>query len=244
MPEWFEDWFNTDTYLQVYRHRNQADARSLVTLILNRIELQKNAAVLDMACGAGRHSILFALNGFNVTAVDLSQNLLNVAVKMSNRLNLKIDFINADIRHLSLRKKFDLVVNLFTSFGYFKTDAENFKVLSNAFNHLNKNGYFVLDYFNSRFIEKNLIPLSEDYLTSGKITQSRKIEGNRVVKTIKVQTNGSVHNYFESVRLYSKSELEDAVEKSGFKIKYLYGDYKGTDFDLETSPRIIIIAEK
>jgi len=70
MTEWFEDWFNTEEYLNVYRHRNEEDAKNLFDLIIKNVLLEKGSKVLDLACGAGRHSILFAKNNFDVTAVD------------------------------------------------------------------------------------------------------------------------------------------------------------------------------
>ena len=90
MSEWFEVWFNTDEYLDVYQHRNEADANALVQLILKNVNLDRNASVLDLACGAGRHSILFAKRGFKVTAVDLSDNLLRVAKKSAEKNKVSI----------------------------------------------------------------------------------------------------------------------------------------------------------
>jgi SAM-dependent methyltransferase len=244
MAEWFEEWFNTEEYLNVYRHRNDADAEKLVNLILNNIDLGSKADVIDLACGAGRHSILFAEKGFNVTAVDLSENLLNVARKTAGELNLKIDFVNADLRNFCITSKFDLAVNLFTSFGYFKNDEENFSLFSDAFDLLNDKGYFVIDYFNTNYIRKNLIPHSEDLVNGKKIIQEREIVGKRVVKNILIAKNGTKKRYLESVRMYSDIELISAIEKSGLGIKKIFGDFYGSKFDLNSSPRIIIISSK
>ena len=70
MTEWFKEWFDTDEYLYVYRNRNEEDAKKLVELILHNVDLKPPADILDLACGTGRHSILFAENGYDVTAVD------------------------------------------------------------------------------------------------------------------------------------------------------------------------------
>ncbi len=244
MSEWFEEWFNTPEYLNVYKHRNETDAKKLVDLILSNLNLNLNAEVLDMACGAGRHSILFASEGYIVTAVDLSQNLLEAARKAAEEQNLNITFINSDIRHLDLPTKFNLIVNLFTSFGYFEDDSENFSIFKIAFDHLVTDGYFVLDYFNKYYIEKNLIAFSVDLLKNGKLIQKRRVEGNRVIKNITIIKNGHQKNYFESVRMYSKEELLTALKNIGFKINKVMGDFEGHDFDLESSGRIIIIAQR
>ncbi len=244
MAEWFKEWFDTKEYLNVYRHRNNDDARKLVELILSNIEIAKEEKILDMACGSGRHSILFAEKGFPVTAIDLSRNLLNVAKETAKKENLNINFIRSDLREFSICSDFKLVNNLFTSFGYFEDDCDNYKIFKAAYNHLVKDGYFVLDYFNTRYVEKNLVSESVEDFGNEKIIQRRSINGNRVNKQIIIKYNGSQKNYHESVRMYGKDELFDALQSTGFTIKKYFGDSSGNSFDLETSHRIIIIARK
>ncbi len=244
MAEWYEDWFNTEEYLNVYRHRNEEDAKKLVKLILRNVDLNPGAKVLDMACGAGRHSILFAQEGFHVTAVDLSENLLKVAKCAAEDSGVKVDFVESDLRYYSVSTKFGLIINLFTSFGYFESDEENFVLFNVAYNQLMENGYFVFDYFNPRYIKNNLVPETEEDLGISKVVQQRKIEGNRVVKKITINKNGSEKHYHESVRMYEINELKSEFEKTGFTIQKIFGDFHGKEFDLETSPRIIIIARK
>jgi len=244
MDEWFEEWFNTEEYLNVYRHRNDAEAEQLVNLILANIDLEQNADVIDLACGTGRHSILFAERGFNVTAVDLSEKLLSVARLNAESLGLQINFVTADLRNFCITSKFELAVNLFTSFGYFESDVENFSLFNDAFDLLKDDGYFVIDYFNANYIRKNLIPHSEDIINGKKIIQDRKILGDRVIKDIVVAKNGTRRNYRESVRMYSDSELKAGLEKSGLRIIKTFGDFKGSRFDLNSSSRIIIISSK
>jgi 2-polyprenyl-3-methyl-5-hydroxy-6-metoxy-1,4-benzoquinol methylase len=244
MTEWFKEWFDTKEYLDVYRHRNDADAEKLIGLILANVDLYKNADILDLACGAGRHSILFAEKGFNVTAVDLSKNLLKLARRRAEDAGININFVNADLRDFCITSKFDLVVNLFTSFGYFETDDENFSLFYTAYELLRPGGYFVIDYFNPGYLQQNLVPFSEDIIDGKKIIQERKIMGNRVIKDITIAKNSIRTKFMESVRIYSASELLSALEKSGLKISVIFGDFNGSKFDLNSSSRIIIISGK
>ncbi len=244
MSQWYEEWFNTEEYLNVYRHRNEIDAQKLIDLILQNISLPENSNVLDMACGAGRHSISLAQKGFKVTAVDLSENLLAVARSTAKDFGLKIEFIRTDLRKFSSEKRFKLALNLFTSIGYFNDDKENNKIFEIVFFHLSAGGFFALDYLNKNFIEKNLIPQSEDEIENGKIIQKRSIEGNRVVKKITIQRNGSIKHYMESVRMFHINELLETLERTGFKKLKLFGDFYGNNFDIENSPRIILILQK
>ncbi len=244
MSEWFRDWFNTEEYLYVYRNRNEKDAKKLVDLILRNANLKKNAKVLDLACGTGRHSIFFALCGFKVTAVDLSETLLKVARASAQAANVDIEFIHADMRYFCVNEKFDLIVNLFTSFGYFEEDEENFRLFDFVDEHLEENGLFVLDYFNRNYVENNLVKLSEDNTDGTKIVQERSIVGNRVVKKIKVLKNGIEKNFEENVRMYYKTEIIKEIVKRNMKIKKIFGDFEGNNFEIDKSKRIIIIAER
>ncbi len=244
MAEWFEEWFNTKEYLSVYRHRNEEDALNLYKLITKNILLAQGSKVLDLACGAGRHSILFAKNGFDVTAVDISDNLLNVAGRTASELGLNINFIKSDFRKLNLNEKFHLIINLFTSFGYFEYDDENEKVIKLVSNHLLDNGYFVIDFFNVVYLKNNLIPISYDKIEDSIVKQERVFEGNRIVKKIMINKKSEQKLYYESVRIYCKDELTALLSGNGLEIQEIFGDYYGNEFDELNSPRIIIIAKK
>ena len=244
MTEWFEDWFNSKEYLDVYQHRNESDAKLLFELIIKHIKIPIKGKVLDLACGPGRHSLLFARKGFDVTGIDLSENLLRVAESSSRKEKLKIQFIKADLRNIELTEKFDLVVNLFTSFGFFEKDEDNFSIFRTASNLLKPGGYFVFDFLNSTFVENNLVRESSESKLNEKIIQKRRIEGDRVIKDIIIQYNGTVKTFYESVKLYRWQKLHEVIKENGLAIKNTFGDFTGIDFGEATSPRIIIIAQK
>jgi len=242
--EWFEDWFNTDEYLNVYRHRNEAEARQLINLILKTIDFAPGSTALDMACGAGRHSILLAKEGFNVTAVDLSANLLNVAKHAASEAGVNVNFIRSDLRNFATDVKFDLVVNLFTSFGYFEDDEENFRIFKNVYKYLKPTSYFVMDYLNRYYVEQHLVNRSVDKIPGGEIIQERSINEKRVIKKITISKNGQEQHFLESVRMYTPNYLTRELKKIGFDIIKSFGDFNGNAFNAETSQRIIIIARK
>jgi len=241
---WYEEWFNTKEYLEVYKNRGDVEAETLAELILSNVKLEADAKILDMAAGAGRHAINLAARGFEVTAIDLSKNLLKVAKENSSIYNFNIDFVHSDIRKFETKDKFDLVLNLFTSFGYFDNDEENFELLRKAYNLLKPGGCFVLDYLNRNFLETNLVPSSVETAKGSVINQNRFIRGDRVIKEITIRKNGDAKKYFESVRMFSFNELQTELENTGFKIISTFGDLDGKPFVLETSPRVIILAIK
>ena len=241
---WYKEWFNSENYLQVYSHRDAAEAERLVGLIEKELNLKSGTSILDMACGAGRHSIAFAKKGFKVTAVDLSQKLLDEAKKNASIAKVNIDFVLSDILEFGSNQKFDLVVNLFTSIGYFEDDDENYSIIVKAYKLLNEDGYFVLDYFNKDYLIQNLIPTSVISENGVKITQNRLISEDRVVKKITIEKDNSINNFYESVRLYSYEEMKNMILKEGFSIVNEVGDFYGNSYEKETSPRLILFAKK
>ena len=226
MAEWFESWFESEEYLKVYKHRDEQEALQLVESIISITNIKNKSKILDLACGAGRHSIEFAKKGFLLTAVDLSENLLNNAKVNAQNAEVDIDFIRADIRDFYIDDKFDLVLNLFTSFGYFESDEENFKVFKSAYNHLNENGFFIFDYFNKKYLEENLIPNSSLRIEDGEIIQKRRIEKGRVIKDIIIKKNGNEKYFKESVKIYSLDEIKSKLELTKFNIKDIYGSFE------------------
>jgi cyclopropane fatty-acyl-phospholipid synthase-like methyltransferase len=242
--EWFKDWFNTPEYLNVYQHRNESDAEDHIKLILENVKIPFGAKILDMACGAGRHAIILARKDFNVTAVDLSENLISIGEQSARNENLIINFVKSDIRKFETDVKFNLVINLFTSFGYFESDEENIAVLKKAYDLLIEDGYFVLDFFNSEFLQQNLVEFSEENLSGAEIHQYRKIKDKRVTKKIVITKNGNLSTYEESVRMFTKDELVSAIQNIGFDNYKTFGDFLGNKFEQFTSPRLIMICKK
>ena len=241
---WYKDWFNSENYLKVYRHRNESEAERLVELIVKSLGSKSDSKILDMASGSGRHAIIFAKRGFDVTAVDLSQRLLSEAKEIAGQNDVKIDFVLSNILDFETTKRFNLVLNLFTSIGYFDNDEDNFRVVLKAYDLLIDGGYFVLDYVNINYLLKNLIPTSVFSENGLRITQNRSIQGTRVVKNITIENGSSVEEFYESVRLYNYDEMMAYIKKASFTILQEYGDYNGNNFNKESSPRLIIFAKK
>lgn len=241
---WYKEWFNSDNYLKVYSHRDVTEAERLVNLIVNNINSVAGNKVLDMACGSGRHAIIFASKGYEVTAIDLSKNLIATAEANAKAQNVNIEFVNSDILEFSSITKFNLTVNLFTSIGYFDDDEDNFKIIKKAFDLLTDRGMFVIDYFNKNYLLKNLIPTTVFSDNGSRITQNRFIDGNRVRKNITIENNGKIDEFYESVRLYSNDELISSLKGAGFRIMKKFGDYEGNDFEEDPSQRLIIFAQK
>lgn len=230
--------------MEVYSHRNESDAIKLFNLIQNNVVLSKNSKILDVACGNGRHSNHLAKLGYNVTGFDLSYNLLKIAMKNKLESDLKSNYFCADVRSIPIKANFDLVLNLFTSFGYFDNDVENFSFIKYASEHLNRNGYFVFDYLNPNFLKKNVVESSEKKVANLTILEKRRINGKRIEKEIIIKDSENMHSFFESVQLYSYNEILKVFNNNGFNQISSFGSYSEDIYDENESERMIIIFKK
>lgn len=233
--EWFLDWFNED-YLNLYADHNEQEAKQQIEFILQQIPLKTGSTVLDLGCGTGRHSIVFARKQMRVTAVDFSPFLLQEAKKKAAGLN--INFILSDIRDFSIPTKFDLILNMFTTFGYFKTDEDNSKILRTIQNHLKTEGHFLIDYLNPVYLEKNLTKHEVKEIKGEEIKIEHQIEHGFVVKKIRFPDR----NYEERVKLYSNQDLEKMLKEHGLMVKKKWNSFQDQPWD-PSGPRQIILGQ-
>ena len=245
--EWYKEWFSSKFYLELYKHRDETDARKLINLILTALNLPAGSKILDICCGAGRHSVELARRGYAVTGFDLSEFLISQANRNRDKIrtrNLKVKFLIRDMRKFDFRKKFDLALNLFTSFGYFENDIENFSVFKNASLSLKPGGFFVFDFLNGNYLKKHLKHVTKTQISGKKVLQKRRIENDFVIKDILIQNGKNDLAYCEKLKLYTPDRFRRAFRKEGFRIIRISGDYSGNDFNSEKSQRIIIFAKK
>lgn len=239
--DWYKDWFGNE-YLTVYAHRNQTEARQLIDLIHDNVDLHPDALILDLCCGQGRHALILAKMGYQVVGADLSRTLLESA-KFKVAYGENARFVQADMRRLPLKRSFDLLLNLFTSFGYFESDEENLAVFYQFHKVLKKDGRFVFDYLNPRHVYDNLVSLQKEKIGNLRIEQKRYIDGNRVEKKISMYREDRVSVFYESVKMYRPEEIYEMMKKAGLTIQNVLGDYQGVPF-AQDSPRLIIIGSR
>lgn len=234
---WYEKWFD-ENYLRLYHHRDVDDARDQARLILDCLELCKDCSILDLGCGEGRYTMYFKRRGYRVLGLDLSEKLIRSGREKYPGLNLVV----GDMR--AIPGRFDLVLSLFTSFGYFEEDRENHRVVESVSGSLVPGGVFWLDFLNPTYIEDNLVTESEKQISSHTlVTEKRKIEDNRIIKDILFEEHGVKNKYKESVRLYSRLELEDMLKRAGLSIQGCFGNYLGAPWQ-QTSERTILYGKK
>lgn len=239
--EWFADWFDSPYYHILYGHRDENEAISFVENLLHFIKPKAYYRFWDMACGNGRHVRAIADQGYMATGTDLSPNSIKEA-HAAEKSNCA--FHVHDMRQLIGGCRFNVVINLFTSLGYFDKENENETVFKVAYTALKKEGVFVLDYLNAHQVIEKLIP--QEIITKQGISFhiSRKIEHKRVMKEIQFNVNNQMYRYTEKVNLLFEEDFLRMAEKQNFKHLNTFGDYSLSNFAPESSPRLILIFQK
>ncbi len=245
--EWYKSWFDT-TYLSLYRHRDTKEANTFVEWIHSEFNREAQDGVLDLACGAGRHSISMADKyGWKVTGLDLSRSLLTVATKEMPK-HLTISWIQGDMRHFPFAHgSFGLLLNAFTSFGYFSDESDHYRVLNECARVLRPDGLFLIDLVNRELLLDSLIPHDEEEKDGYTILQDRVYlkESNRVEKTIRIMQAGKqVRTVTESIRIFTDTELETMLKKAHLEPEGRVGTYNGKTYSQKSSPRMIYWARR
>ena len=238
MSEWFEHWFGEE-YLDLYPHRDDRDAERAVALLAANGYVRPGQRVLDLACGAGRHAAALERSGARVIGLDLSLPLLLRAQRRA-----VAPLVRGDMRRLPLRSAaFDVVVNLFTSFGYFERDEQHQAVLLEVARVLVSGGVFALDFLNATAVRSALVPRDEGTVGERRVVQERRLsdDGRFVQKTIHMTEEG--RSYMERVRLFERVELERMLTTAGLAPCAAYGNYDGAPHESWT-PRLILVARR
>jgi len=237
---WYESWFDSPYYELLYQHRDGAEAANFLKALMPHLKLTPQASVWDMACGQGRHAILLKHLGLNVLASDLSKKSIEKARGMFPEL----DFEVRDMRNCP-KQKFEAVFNLFTSIGYFENSQDNQNVFNAAAEALHAHGLFILDFFNAQRVSAAVTEKAEVYMRNGVLFNIKKtIRNNRVIKSIQVTDGALNFDYLESVELFQKHDLCHMADKSGFECIHCFGDYALNPFDIQASPRLILIFKR
>jgi SAM-dependent methyltransferase len=145
---WYREWFGEE-YLGLYSHRDEQEAEAHVDFVERQLGPSRPRAVLDLACGAGRHTAVLRRRGYRSLGVDLSITMLAHAGGLPR--------VAGDMRCLPFAGgSFDWVLNFFTSFGYFETERENFQVLEEIVRVLAPGGRFLIDIMNTAYTLRHL----------------------------------------------------------------------------------------
>ena len=240
--DWFESWFDSFHYHKLYAYRDENEAARFLDALIARLRPRHEACVLDLGCGAGRHSKHLASKALRVTGMDLSAASISEA-KKSEQSGLR--FLRHDMRAPFGDNAFDYVFNFFTSFGYFEEPGEHLAVVRNIAASLRDGGRLVLDYLNVRYAEARLIPEEVKEIDGVVYRLTRWTDADHFFKRIVVDDGATRPlEYVERVAKFTLSDFERMFACHHLTIEEVHGDYRLSSYDDLHSPRMILVARK
>ena len=173
--------------------------------------------------------------------MDLSEN--NIITAKQNE-NEKLHFFTYDMRNTFKANSFNVVTNLFTSFGYFEDKKDEQKAINAMAENLKSDGILIIDFMNIKKVISHLVNSEQKLIEQIIFNISRKFKNNYIIKDISFSDNGKNYHFQEKVRAITLSDFSSFINNAGLKIIDIFGNYHLEDFDARTSDRLILICKK
>ncbi|HEY6865802.1 MAG TPA: class I SAM-dependent methyltransferase [Candidatus Eisenbacteria bacterium] len=245
------DWpvaFFDDDYLRIYRPMfTEEKTRAEVEFIAGALGLESPGAVLDVACGFGRHAIGMARRGHRVTGVDFNPRYLEIAAEEARRAGVEVRWVTGDMRALPFDREFDAVYSFFTSFGYFG-DEENERVLAGIARALVPGGRFLIDMANRDWLLTHPLQRVWQQRDDGSLLaeevaldlKSSRVRSRQIL--IEPQGGHRVTKEFD-LRAYTCAELSALCARHGLDVREVWGGADRSEYSTE-SRRLVLLAAR
>lgn len=256
---WWRSYFDAGYLNEFSPLFTPASDRAQVTRLLELLALPTGARVLDLACGQGRHAQLLAAAGYQVDGVDLSRPLLRIARQTARATGIptrasrsrpgpSLRYHHGDMRRLPTlwRGRFDAVVNLFTSFGFFDEPADDAKVIRGVARVLRRGGTFIWqggsrDGIMARFVGTDRWETADGTT----VRQDRTFDPLTGFLTIDSTwtRRRTVERRSHRIRLYTADRLAGLIEEAGLTVIAAYDSF--TDAPLHRrATEMLLVARK
>ena len=192
--------------------------------VITALALKPGDQVLDLACGQARHTVLLARRGIDMALV------------------------NSDMRTIPFERRFDAVISMFTSFGYFDSQRDDQQVLAEVSKALKTNGHVLIDLINREWVIANNQPSERRENADGTVVlEERELNlhtsRNQVTFTFVDKHGKKRESIGHRIRLYTLTEIIQMLGEAGLSFKQVYGGFDSEPYTPSTR-RMIVIARK
>jgi ubiquinone/menaquinone biosynthesis C-methylase UbiE len=238
---WFANWFDSPYYHTLYKNRDEREAQVFINNLIDYLQIPKGSKLIDIACGKGRHAKYFNQKGMDVVGVDLSLNSIKTAKKDENK---NLQFSLHDMRENYQEDTFDVVTNLFTSFGYFENNKDEQKAINAMASNLKKEGLLIIDFMNAKKVIANLVLNEQKKIDGIQFDIIRQVKDGYVLKDICITDEKEQQQFQEKVKAITLADYSEFISNAGLKIIDIFGNYKLDNFNEKISDRLILICKK
>lgn len=246
-PNWYETFFGEHWLTISSLTHSQEKSAAEVEFLVAELGLEAGQRVLDLPCGHGRHSIELARRGLRVVGVDLNEAPLELARAAARDAGVQLDLRRLDMREIEFRDEFDAVLNLWTSFGYFESEAEDRLVLERAWRALRPGGALVIETINLHGVLRRFEPRAWHELGGGRLLLEERAfdpwAGRMHSSWTLVEPSGERIEMAFASRTYTLVELAKMLVEAGFVVDHAFGDFRGSDYAVD-SRRMIVLARR
>jgi len=243
---WWQDFFDHRYSLDLAQFPNADETQREVAGLTSILELGGQQRIADVCCGYGRHLLPLAQQGHTVFGVDIAPMMLAKARQWLEEVGVEAVILRADARQLPFADdSLDVVLNLFNSFGYCQSEAQNQRILTESARVLRPGGKFLLETRN----RPHQIMFAPHYLAMETADGQRFIlrcrydrADHRLISEWRQGEDGPVVHR-ASIRLYGIDELDEMMAQAGLRKTAIYGDYEATPF-AGYQRQVLYLAEK
>jgi SAM-dependent methyltransferase len=220
--------------------------RGQVDGVERMLRLAPETRILDVCCGYGRHSLELARRGYrHVVGVDFSAPLLARARRTARAEGLGVAFRQADMLRLPFRGRFDVVLNMFTSFGYVADEADDARALRGMARALRPGGRLLMDLLNREWLVRRFTPRFREETALGVVdnTMTFDLRTGRLRNVRRFTQGGRRRTLAIEFRVYALTELVGILAAAGLRTERAYGNFQLGAYGMD-SFRMIVVARK
>lgn len=229
------DWYKRIWNLDIMDLSWVEETRQQVDFLVDKLKLEGDEKILDLACGYGRHSVELAARGFCVVGVDITKDYIDFAKQAAHQKNIDAHFIHSDIRDISFVNEFDVVINMGDgAIGYLENDAENLKIFDVIAKALKPKGKHFMDIMNADYA-KHHFPCQLWDAGEKCLTLSR-FEWNEETNTMMYGQEDYLYGEIlkkpnmdkgNPTRLYNLDEIKEIMNERGLVLRDSFADFTG-----------------
>lgn len=245
-----DSWHSQDAFWELFEpllfgQKRRFRAKEQVRQIEKLLQLEANARILDLCCGNGRHSLELSERGFDVTGVDRTERFIEAARSQAEQRGLDAEFVVADMREYCLPNRYDVILNLFGSFGYFDDPADDQKVVENMVASLRPGGQFLIETTGKEILARDFRARDWDEVGDLLVLSEKWVSHNwGRIETRWIAIRGAERiEHRVSVRSFSATELSSLLDDCGFSEVCVYGSLDGTEYD-QTAERLVVVGRR